>query len=47
MCDKKQETKQPEKSQSAKPTLYPLRSVDYTDSPKGIIAVEHSIEAEE
>jgi len=44
MSDKKQETKQPEKSQSTKPTPYPLRPVDYGDNPKDIINIEQSIE---
>lgn len=42
MSDKKQETKQPTKSESAKP--YPLRSIDYTENPKDIITIEQPIE---
>jgi len=47
MTDKKQETKQPEKSQSAKPTPYPLRRVDNADNPKDIINVGNSLEEKE
>jgi hypothetical protein len=44
MSDKKQETKQPTKSESAKPKPYPLRSIDYTENPKDIITIEQPIE---
>ncbi|MCL4477178.1 MAG: hypothetical protein M1508_13315 [Nitrospirae bacterium] len=44
MSDKKKEAKQPEKLQPAKPMPYPLKPVDYADSPKEIITIEQSRE---
>lgn len=48
MSDKKQETRQPEKSESTqtKPKPYPLRTSEYTDNPKDIITIEQSIAEE-
>lgn len=49
MSDKKQETKQPEKSQSTqdKPKPYPLRIVENAEKPKDVINIEYSIEEKE